>query len=349
MDRSKDRENLPDILRGFAIILVVLAHCIQEGSGIEFSSNALYFDDRLYQLIYSFHMPLFMMISGYLTWGSVKKAVDKLSRRALLKRRVNSVLVPVFLWTGLDYIRILVINYIKGSPQPEALIFVYFYNALNNLWFLWAVWWCFIIVYIVHFFLNDSFVVLLIGFVALFFIPDGLNLGAYKFMMPYFIISFYFHRYIEDKGGDKIEKYKYYMLILLALAFVGLFQLYDEESFIYLTGYKLIGKNVPHQLYIDFYRMMVGFVGSGVFILLWKCITDISGYEFKILRWLGVNSLGIYILSGYIIVFVVQRLDFIEKYSYIINVAEAIVVLIVAALLVEIMGRIPYVRKFVGK
>jgi hypothetical protein len=30
-------------------------------------------------------------------------------------------------------------------------------------------------------------------------------------------------------------------------------------------------------------------------------------------------------------------------------VAEAIVVLIVAALLVEIMGRIPYVRKFVGK
>jgi surface polysaccharide O-acyltransferase-like enzyme len=197
--------------------------------------------------------------------------------------------------------------------------------------------------------LNDSFVVLLIGFVALFFIPDGLNLGAYKFMMPYFIISFYFHRYIEDKGGDKIEKYKYYMLISLVLAFVGLFQLYDEESFIYLTGYKLIGKNVPHQLYIDFYRMMVGFVGSGVFILLWKCITDISGYEFKILRWLGVNSLGIYILSGYIIVFVVQRLDFIEKYSYIINVAEAIVVLIVAALLVEIMGRIPYVRKFVGK
>ena len=27
------REKLPDILKGFAIILVVLGHCIQEGSG----------------------------------------------------------------------------------------------------------------------------------------------------------------------------------------------------------------------------------------------------------------------------------------------------------------------------
>jgi fucose 4-O-acetylase-like acetyltransferase len=349
MDKAKDRENLPDILRGFAIILVVFAHCIQEGSGIDFSSNALYFDDKLYQFIYSFHMPLFMMISGYLAWGSVNKAQDKVSRRALLKRRAGALLLPVFLWTGVDYIRILVTNYISGSPQPQALIFVYFYNTLNNLWFLWAVWWCFIIIYIVHYFMKDSLAVLLIGFLALFFIPDGLNLGAYKYMMPYFVTSYYFHRYIEGKDVDKIEKYKYHMLIMLSVAFIGLFQLYNRESFIYLTGYKLVGKSIPRQLYIDFYRMAVGFAGSGAFILLWKCITDVSGYGFKILRWLGVNSMGIYILSGYIIVFVVQKLDFIEGRSYIVNIAEALAVLIIAAVLVEIIGRIPYFRKFVGK
>ena len=74
MDEKKERELLPDLLRGFAIVLVVLGHCIQDGSGVGYRSEALYFSDRLYQFIYSFHMPLFMMISGYLSWGSIQKA-----------------------------------------------------------------------------------------------------------------------------------------------------------------------------------------------------------------------------------------------------------------------------------
>lgn len=55
-------------------------------------------------------------------------------------------------WTALDYIRILIVNSVYGRPQPEALVFVYFYNALNNLWFLWAVWWSFLAVYVMHIF-----------------------------------------------------------------------------------------------------------------------------------------------------------------------------------------------------
>jgi hypothetical protein len=242
-----------------------------------------------------------------------------------------------------------VTNYINGSPQPEALIFVYFYNALNNLWFLWAVWWCFIIVYIVHYFMKDSIAVYLIVFLVLFFLPDGLNLGVYKYMMPYFILAFYFHGFIENKGNVESDKLKYLLLAMFGAAFIGLFLLYNEESFIYLTGYKIIGKNILHQLYIDFYRMVIGFVGSGVFILLWKCILDMSGCQFKILRRLGADSMGIYIISGYIIVFAFQKLDFIESQSYMINLVEAVVVLALSAVAVEIIGKVPYFRKFVGK
>jgi fucose 4-O-acetylase-like acetyltransferase len=349
MDKPADRENLPDILKGFAIILVVFAHCIQEGSGTEFSSNALYFSDKLYQFIYSFHMPLFMIISGYLAWGSIKKAADKVSRRTLLKRRCSSLLTPIFLWTTVDYIRILVTNHVKGLPQPETPVVVFFYNALNNLWFLWAVWWCFLIVYIVHYFMKDNIFVYIIGFLILFVIPDGLNLGAYKYMLPYFISSFYFHGFIENKGGEKLEKRKYYLLVISAIIFLGLYFLYNEESFIYLTGYKLIGKDIPHQLYIDFYRMIIGFAGSVVFILLWKCINDMGVFEFKILRRLGMNSMGIYILSGYILIFALQRLDFIDGHSYVLNIVEAVAVLGISAVLAEILAKIPYVRKFVGK
>ena len=131
-----ERERLPDVLRGFAIILVVFGHCIQEGNGESFSSGALYFDDKLYQFIYSFHMPLFMMISGYLSGKSMQRADTVQKRRVLLKRRMITLLSPIFLWTAIDYARILISNYIYGKSQPEAVLFVYFYNAFNNLVFV---------------------------------------------------------------------------------------------------------------------------------------------------------------------------------------------------------------------
>jgi hypothetical protein len=197
--------------------------------------------------------------------------------------------------------------------------------------------------------MKDSAVIYLLIFLIMFIIPDGLNLGVYKYMMPYFILSFYFHGCIDENCYGKLEKYKYYMLALSAVLFIAMFMFYNEESFIYLTGYKLIGKNVGHQLYIDFYRMIIGFVGSGTFILMWKCITDKSKCEFKILRRLGTDSMGIYILSGYIIVFIIQKLDFIECRLYGVNLIETVVVVILSAVLVEILGKIPYIRKFVGK
>ena len=62
---KKERDLLPDILRGFAILMVVYGHYIQEGNGYDFSTDMSYFDDKIYQFIYSFHMPLFALIAGY--------------------------------------------------------------------------------------------------------------------------------------------------------------------------------------------------------------------------------------------------------------------------------------------
>lgn len=343
------REKLPDILRGFAIILVVLGHCIQEGSGEVFRAQALYFNDKLYQFIYSFHMPLFMMISGYLCWGSMQRAVTRNERRALLKRRVVTLLAPIFLWTAVDYARILITNYIKGEAQPEAIVFVYFYNALNNLWFLWAVLWCFLIVYVMHYFLKNSIVLYVLGFMGLFFIPDGLGLGAYKYMMPFFIVSFYGHGFMERHSSYFDKTPKLWLIAVMGVIFAGLFLFFDEGSLIYLTGYKIIGKDVLNQLGIDFYRMLIGFVGSGFFIVLWKYILANTHFEYRLLCALGIDSMGIYILSGYLLVFVVQKFVLTDQPSYLMNMIEAVVVLAVSLVLTRIFGKIPVLKKFVGK
>lgn len=356
--KSEKREALPDILKGFSIILVILGHCIQEGSGEPYRVGLSYFSDRLYQFIYSFHMPLFMLISGYLGWYSIKRCRNRKGRLEVLGDRAATLLVPVFFWTALDYARILIINCVEKRPQPEALVFVYFYNALNNLWFLWAVWWSFLVVYVMHNFLRDNIIIYVLGFMALFILPDGLGMGAYKYMLPYYLTGYYVHGYMENKGQLVGKIPRLWMIGITGLAFAGLFIYYNEDSFIYLTGYKLVGKNVIRQFGIDIYRLVIGFAGSGFFILVWQYIMmyvdklNQSGkgkIKFLVLRKLGADSMGIYIVSGYLLIFVIQRFNTIQQPSYICNILETIIVLAMSWLIIGIVGKIPVLKRIIGK
>ena len=347
----ESREKLPDLLKGFGIILVVLGHCIQIGSGTTFNTESLYFSDKLYQFIYSFHMPLFMMVSGYLSWGSMQRATSGKQRVDLLKRRVRVLITPVFLWITAEYLIKLIINLVNGNLPQKTFIFEYFYNIFNNFWFLWAVFWCFLIVFVMHYFFKDSVILYILGFMVMFFIPDGMALGAYKFMMPYFIVPFYLNKYM-DKNNMRLDvKPKAAWIVFSGLVFVGLFLFFDENSFIYLSGYKLIGKDVVRQLKIDFYRMIIGFAGSAFFILIWQYIlAKCNGRcEFKILTALGKNSMGIYIISTYLLVYVIQNLNPLNQPFYPLNAVQAVVVLVVSLFLTELLGKLPYVRKIVGK
>lgn len=55
----KSRNNTLDLLKFFAIILVLWGHSIQ------FFCQGHYSNNSVYRIIYSFHMPLFMMIVGF--------------------------------------------------------------------------------------------------------------------------------------------------------------------------------------------------------------------------------------------------------------------------------------------
>ena len=67
------RSKLIDNLKGIGITLVVIGHCIQYGSGNIFLQNNLFYTNILFRFIYSFHMPFFMLISGYLFYNSTQK------------------------------------------------------------------------------------------------------------------------------------------------------------------------------------------------------------------------------------------------------------------------------------
>ena len=73
-----------DIIKGIAIYCVLWGHCIQC-----MAEDVNFFNLGAVKFIYSFHMPLFVLISGYLFFRtSQKRAID------ILKSRLISLGVP---------------------------------------------------------------------------------------------------------------------------------------------------------------------------------------------------------------------------------------------------------------
>lgn len=88
---KNSREKEIDNIRGFAILTVVLGHSLQACLGAEFDQNILF------RYIYSFHMPLFIFISGYVNW----QTFDGSSQKYFV--RMRSLLIPYFIWCFIMY------------------------------------------------------------------------------------------------------------------------------------------------------------------------------------------------------------------------------------------------------
>ena len=110
-----------DNLKAFLILLVVLGHCIQD--------SGLGDDSLLYRFIYSFHMPLFFAVSGYVSqrdftpWSAVG-------------RRAVQLLVPYAAWAVVKSIIVGDLGYILTIVMlPD-----------RGLWFLWALFFIVLII-----------------------------------------------------------------------------------------------------------------------------------------------------------------------------------------------------------
>lgn len=114
-----------DALRGFAIVLVVLGHALQYG--------AVDPDEKtLFRLIYAFHMPLFMFISGFVYSGA-KRSVNEEVR---LKSR--SLLLPFLAWLPVTFV------WVSLGPMPVTVqafaLRVLAAPDAGGLWFLWVLY-----------------------------------------------------------------------------------------------------------------------------------------------------------------------------------------------------------------
>lgn len=355
---KRQRDVLPDVLKGFGIVLMVLGHCIQSGSGMAYLEGTCYFEDRWYQFLYSFHMPLFMVISGFYAWGSVRRAKSAEDRKAMIKRKCVYLITPNVGWKLIEFAYMC-----AAGIYPYAGIGLLckdiFVGILVSNWFLWAILYCFLLVCLMHYRLGDSVWIYLLIFLATFFTPDGMGLNAYKYMLPYYLIGFYANKNRERLSASgicrKLSGKGFFMdclaVVVSGVLFFGLFSFFTADSFIYLTGYKLIGKDYIAQLQIDFYRFFVGLCGIVFWTLAWKLLLGgcRESLPVRMLAYLGRRSLGIYIVSGILILHALLPATASFTPHYGVNLAETAVMLILSVAVVEGMRRVKWLCRLVGE
>lgn len=347
MSNAKVRDSYIDIVKAFTAICVVVGHCIQYGSGNKFFSNNSYFDNIVFKIIYSFHMPLFMLVSGYLFAFSINKR--KWSHNIVYK--FKTLVIPILLWSVIPFVLSIVGMYESDeSISFRNLVKKYISTSLENLWFLWAVFWCSIIVIIVHRFFKDNIIAYTFGLLLTFLTPDNIgllsNLALYKFMYPYFLIG-YFYNLKNKKEIYRPIYQKNITLIIIGIAYVGLMFFYNYNSYIYTSGYCIFKGDIYNQIYNDVYRFVIGLVGSAfIMLLIHKCHKYLRGKVKQIFLFIGRNPLGIYIISGIIFSYVFNIVSFnITSLNYGIAIVESLTVLAISLLCTGIIQKSKILNK----
>lgn len=84
---SEKRDSYMDFLKGVAVLAVIIGHSIVDISRVNF----------LFQIIYSFHMPLLIFLSAYIE--EENRAGYAGREGVMLRRRISGLLLPYLSWT----------------------------------------------------------------------------------------------------------------------------------------------------------------------------------------------------------------------------------------------------------
>ncbi len=169
-----------DSMKGLLIILVIMGHLIIALDNYNFINHGVM------GLIYIFHMPLFILISGYLT-----KHPDNQQPRQMWKG-VGNIMVPLFIFQAISSLRIYlykgdVFMSLKGFP-------------FGILWYLMSlIWWRIMLYYTPKSLLKRPLLYLVIAIIVS-FMSGVFHLGSFLAIQRtlnfyfFFLLGFYYRQ-----------------------------------------------------------------------------------------------------------------------------------------------------------
>jgi fucose 4-O-acetylase-like acetyltransferase len=179
------RKDSVDVAKGVAIVLVVYGHALRGLLSADLISNDSIIIITDY-IIYTFHMPLFFLISGFFFKSSSKDG----NKTKFWRKRVKTIVYPYLLWSLIQGgIQILLSNSsaTNGSMDIGTLASI-IWNPISPFWFLYALFFCQVFWFVVSNRIRPDVVVALslCAFVALYFWAEPQTLQDVAYGLFYF-------------------------------------------------------------------------------------------------------------------------------------------------------------------
>lgn len=316
---SKNRIEWIDIAKAFGIILVIVGHTVGYRTHIQ-------------NIIFSFHMPLFIILSGY-TFSENNSPKDILGKTWLdIKRLIGPTLLTILIgilltlisWKTFDISTIIDVM----VSNAKALFWasgVPVYNSPNigALWFLISLFWARLIArFVTAFFSYENAIILLCGMGLIGVLLGGRLCLPQNFDVTFAMLFFFAIGMLWKKYQEIISKYSILILLvsMVIYSYLLLQDVYLEMaarsyplglvSFVEaICGTFICCKMAEVASNIKFINKIFAYIGNGTLLIL--CIHHLDSYLGFL--WLTDNTYITCLLRTVVVVIIFLVISLIKK------------------------------------
>ena len=150
MENKKERLTYLDVAKGIGILLVVIGHV--------YAFNRQIVDRFFVIWLYSFHMPLFFIISGMLIAYKDEKDIWK-----FVKKRIKGILIPYVFFSIFSIIVFAIVNDFNREVFVQNVKATICGVGIDTLWFLPALFFGEVIFFVLRNLLKNKYVICIIS------------------------------------------------------------------------------------------------------------------------------------------------------------------------------------------
>lgn len=175
---------MPNRIIHIDAIKAVLMFLVTWGHVIQYTNIRENLDNDIAAFIYSFHMPMFMMLSGLFYRKQLKYNFSQMLRKNTFRLLIPATIITLFLF--------LMIYIHKPRGFEESISWLYYCRP----WFVTTLFFCNVTTFLVYQFIHKIGYSFLFTFIIFCLIPDISS--RLLFMYPFFVLGYYINSsYLE--------------------------------------------------------------------------------------------------------------------------------------------------------
>ena len=277
---SSKRIGYIDALKGFAILCVVMGHVADGNLTANSQPDYRWFSYTVFNVIYAFHMPLFMMISGFVFRSAYGKS-GAIDSDKVKKQVYNLIVIYFFFSVAYGIVKLLLANFTNHSTDIKSILMIPVL-AIAPYWYLYVLIGLYLVFSWKKFDSLNCYMVL--------FLLTVMSIVSGLWTIRYFEISrilyyslFFYIGMLHRTKKDIIIGNKLLSLILLIAAITLFVFFWNSENNIENTIDKIF---------------LVNFITAlGISLTIWYLFENIKFLsKNRFLQFLGRYSLEIYVI-----------------------------------------------------